>query len=90
MLRHASTTFPSSKRSIVVPVRVTRFLVATAPPRSPSCVIVATHRVTTLSPSATWSSIAIRMSGNAARFDAIALLRSDMLAIDRKPEPTRR
>ena len=53
MLRHASTTFPSSKRSIVIPRRVTRLPVAGVSPSCPSWVIIAVQRVVTLSPSAT-------------------------------------
>src|SRR5207248_2112677 len=66
-LTHSSTIFPSSMRSMAMPIQVARLLVGGKPINTPFCVPVDVKRVTTLSPSATWSSIVSWNSGNASR-----------------------
>src|SRR5713226_8670940 len=63
-----STIFPPETRLMFIPAVVACFPVAGIPISSPSCVPVAVQRVTTVSPSAIWSSIVIRRSGNALRY----------------------
>src|SRR5688572_2167047 len=62
-----STTLPSAMRSMSVPVRRISRPVAGMPWKLPLCVPRAVQRVTTMSPSAIWSSMVKRRSGNAVR-----------------------
>jgi len=74
-LFHDSTILPSSKRSIPIPLVVARVPVGSMPMSVPSCVPVPAQRVTTLSPSAIWSSISKCRSGKASRYMAMVFLK---------------
>ena len=66
-LVHVSTLLPPAMRSIVIPVMVIDLFVAGMPNKLPVLVARVVQRVTTLSPSATISSIVMRKSGKAVK-----------------------